>query len=754
MRVFVLLAGLLLPIVASGQVKLEPTAITLQVRPLTGQANGILTITLTGDTDPSAITLRGTPLAAGDSYAFIQFGPKGEESPDLKSLNCQNNIQCRVAFSVTNAWKTGLYQGKITAESISATLASVALTAVRTAPTFQPAVTSDALKNGRLVVDVTQQPEFLLSVQNPQGVSPQDFLLTGHGDLPPNCVPISFSPDHFHLEPGAAQTVIASVQPCVPQGDHFLVLRIADGNQATGGVAAALDTVVAVSRHAPSRSRTAWLLGCVLLGAVISVALNNIFPVSRARNALRASLHQVRATLRECGQSSAALLDGLTAEARRVELSLKQVYFFSATKGSLLQSAQASVASLATTAALARRISQTRSAADSTTLSISMHAQIRQKLRDAEDDLRAGDANAASDRLDEAQAKLTEAQKDVQQSALTALLGTQLRKIMTERGRLVPPPQAAADGAAAVPSHLEQDPARMPLIARMVEQLAVDLPVLGKFDARDALEVERDLYIVDIWTEYVEPKLATNPQRFGELAASLLDSMLRNPKSEHVQTLLDLLRSETTPEEIALSLAKKEGDIVCDLHPRPLESVDIAFVFTHPALQAVTAAKRLLIYDWDTGDETAKPPSVDRFSHYFRMSWRESWMSWRESWRLGSARSYDVTLAVRVPFTSHTETFGFVTVVTPRVSAAGRWLEPMDLASFVVTAAIAVATAFGTQYASGLPDVITWPAGLSAFMLGFGLDQLRDTISPAASAVPSGNASVAAAAPPAKSGGA
>jgi hypothetical protein len=206
--------------------------------------------------------------------------------------------------------------------------------------------------------------------------------------------------------------------------------------------------------------------------------------------------------------------------------------------------------------------------------------------------------------------------------------------------------------------------------------------------------------------------------------------LFRNPKSENVQTLLDLLRSETTPREIALSLARNEGWIEADLRPRALQSVDIAFTFTHPALQAVPAAKRLLVYDWDTVDNTAPPKNVDCFSHYFQ-SPRLPWQLWKSA-----EKDYTVTLAVRVPFSDHAQTFPFGTVITTRAPAPYRLLEPMEIASFFISAAIAVATAFGTQYASGMPDELTWAACSSAFMLGFGLDQLRDTISPAAAGMP------------------
>jgi len=734
----VLLISLLLCAAANAQVKLELGSATLQVDPRTGEANGVLKVTW-GDNDPAPISLRALPVAQGDNYGFVRFNESHTDTIDVdpKALNCPPKGPCEIPFTVEEVWKTGLYQGSITASSPSTTLATISLGALRAAPSFQPVLTSDALHGGRLVVDATSQADFLLTVQNPAGARPGEFVLTGIGGGEPHCDPrgpLTFSPARFHLEPEASQAVIAAVQPCVPTGEHFLVLHIGSVTDTGPGT----DTIVAVTRYPPGRTWT--VLFYVVFGSIVSVMLNNIFPVSRARTALRGSLRQVTATLRECGQAGPALVDGLAAETRRIELSLKQVHFFSASKLAEIQAAQTSVATLMTAAGLARRISMTRSAADSATLPIVTHAAIRQKLRDAEDALRAGDAQASGDRLAEAQSKLTEAQNDVQQAALAAMLGKQLTKMMTERGRIVPaPPPPGTDAAAHPDSHLVQDPSRNPRIRALVEQLSVDMPGIAALSPSEVLDVERDLYIADIWTEYVEPKLRDDPARFTELADSLLDSLLRNPKSDQVQTLLDLLRSETTPREIALSLSRGEGWIDCDMHPRALQSVDIAFTFTHPALQAVPAAKRLLIYDWDTGDNTTPPPSVDRFSHYFRKPPRG-----RRFWGRAE-RSYDVTLAIRVPFTADTDTFPFGTVITPRAGASDWWrAEPMEIASFFISVAIAVATAFSTQYASGVPNEITWSACLTAFMLGFGLDQLRDTISPASAASPTANPQPAA----------
>jgi beta-mannanase len=204
----------------------------------------------------------------------------------------------------------------------------------------------------------------------------------------------------------------------------------------------------------------------------------------------------------------------LKLEVRRIELLLKRIHFFGASKVNDLQAAQSSVASVVTAAGLARHIGQVRSAADSATLAIVTHATIRQKLRDAEDAVRGGDPQAAGDRLTEAQSKLTEAQNDVQQTALATMLSTQLAKMLTERGQITPPPDPQATTQTQIVGKLEQKPWRIGPIRDLIDQLARDMPMLGKLDARDKLDVERDLYIADIWTEYVEPRVHADPNRY------------------------------------------------------------------------------------------------------------------------------------------------------------------------------------------------------------------------------------------------
>jgi hypothetical protein len=797
-KALVLLAVLLLPAARTSvqpmpaSATLVPDRATLAIPAPKGDTDGLLHVTLTG-AEPRNVTLHASPLTVGDGYAFVRFPDTGSDliRLDNNKLQCEAGKDCVVRYEVYDAWAAGIYQGIIEAYTPQGKIGTTPISAVRPVAAFRPVITSDAMRDGRIVFDATTDSSFLLSVQNPAGSPPHKILLSGEpadracprpGGGPG--APISFAPAEFQLEPGAAQTVIATVAPCLTTGTRLAVLKTVNGDEP----GAWAETVISLSRYAPATTRQLWLLAFVILGSVVSVLLNNIFPVNRTKNALRNELRRVTETLRDCANAGPALIDSLTAEATRLRLSLQKIYFFDATKVARTQDAQREVAALAAAAAMTRRISLMRSKVDGATLPIATHAMIRGKLRDAEESLLAGDATAASDRLSEAQAKLTEAIDDVTQSILRKSLTDGLPKLMHEHGVLADQPKgqaaqpdakAAADGGAApaAAADLKQPEDRHPRIKAFIEQLHRDYNELEKLTARDMLDIERDFYVADIWTEYVEPKLkafkddpgvAARREALKGLSKALLASLLHNPKSDHVQVLLDLLRSDLTPDEIAAALALGKARIDCDPRPKYLESVNIAFVFTDPLINDVPAAKRLLTYSWSIDDDTAPPPDVDRFRHYFREPKRR-WFRLEPAppppivvkptdpaaqfpvdspgCVLRRAKTSTVAVTVGVPFAADTA-FAHPPqvsprVVTPRRTTAAWWkVEPMELASFGVTTAIAVVTAFGAHYASSLPNVITWSDWLSSFMLGFGLDQLRDTVgtatvaTPAAPAVP------------------
>ena len=55
-------------------------------------------------------------------------------------------------------------------------------------------------------------------------------------------------------------------------------------------------------------------------------------------------------------------------------------------------------------------------------------------------------------------------------------------------------------------------------------------------------------------------------------------------------------------------------------------------------------------------------------------------------------------------------------------------LGMLQVINFALSTSIAVLAAFAAQYGSALPDALDWKAAVAAFMFGFGLDQIRDTV--------------------------
>jgi hypothetical protein len=149
-------------------------------------------------------------------------------------------------------------------------------------------------------------------------------------------------------------------------------------------------------------------------------------------------------------------------EAARLRRSLQRIHFYDASKTADTQEAQRGVAAVVAAAALAQRISLMRSKVDGATMSIATHAMIAGKIRDAEEALVAGDAAGASDRLTEAQAKLTDASSDLTQAILRKSLAADLPRLIRERAGLPDTPkdqavQPASTVASAAPQPAPQE---------------------------------------------------------------------------------------------------------------------------------------------------------------------------------------------------------------------------------------------------------------------------------------------------------
>lgn len=728
---------------AGAEVTLIPDRATLPIPPNLGKTDGLLRVMLK-NIALDEVTLHASPFALGDTYAMARFTASGSDvlRMDNEGLHCEPGKECLVRYEVVDAWANGLFQGTIEADTAQGKIASTPVAALRPIAAFHPTVISDALRNDRLVFDATNGSSFLLQVQNPMGSPPHRIVLSG-GPADAECPgtagtpgsPVNFVPAQFQLEPGSTQTVVATVAACQP-GDRLTFLHIADGD----GQGVVMDKVIALSRYAPTYYRQGFLLFWVVVGSVVSVALNNIFPVSRAKNALRNDLSRVDEILQnECPNAGVALIEGVRAEAMRLRLSLDSIHFYDASKLVASQEVQRGVTVLAAASALLRQISLTRSKAEVAVVSIRTHAAVRGKLRDAEEALLANDGMGANARLSEAQTFLNDAINDVGQKALREALSTSLSKLMSERGRLkatvfgkAEPPNDATQTA---PETLNQPEGRNFRIKALIEQLWEDSKDLASLSPAELLDVERDFYVADVWTENVEPKLEVFASPLlgirlpgmVKLSEALLNCLLSSPKSDHTQDLLALLRSDVTLDDIADALKQKEAHIECDPQPKYLKGIDVAFVFADPVLNSIPAARRLLAYEWKIDDGTSPPPNVDRFRHYFRKPASHA----RLPWGTAAVDKREISLGIQVLFTKPAmiiidlPTKQLTLRRSARPALRGR---EIDLATFCVTTSIAIVTAFSAHYASSLPDIISFTDYVTSFMFGFGLDQLRDTV--------------------------
>ncbi len=756
-------------------VTLSPEQVTIPLQSGAAAADGVLDVTVTG-LSPAEVTLRATPLrqgdARGDARGFVHFPDNaGHDTIRLDAVKpaCQSGKPCAVRYSVTELWPPGLYQGGIEAWGPVDRLANAPISVDRLASSFHPVVSSNMLHDGRIAVDIegSEETSFLLSVQNPAGSRPYHFFIgqcdDGGGSCPAKTDPsgsgtIGFQPGRFSLEPGATQVVRAVVRPCPTSANCSMAMTIGDADPNSAD--AALKTVISVNQYRAGWIRQIELFGAVVLGSIISVLLNNLFPATRTKQAIRNDLRRIEETLHACPNAGSALLDGLRAEATRLKLVLHGISFTDSTKEAALQSAREATAALDSEVALAGRLSRVRTDADGAILSIVKHASLRSKLRDAEEALRANDAGSAASHLNEAQAELTQARNDGEQAELRRTLAGSITKLMDERGIRPPLPDGAP--ANTPPPRVRQPAARSPIVRDLIDQLDQDSRDYAHLDTADLLDAERDFYIADVWTEYMERKAAefagAAPAEGAEawearrwdwetFGAAFLQCLRRIPNSDHCQNMIDLIRHDTTPQDVAAALRAGHAQIECDPQPKYLEAVDFALTLTDPVLRDVAAVRRLLSYQWSFGDGSTPPPDVDHCRHYFQRPRREL--------RTGRVpqRTYQVSVKLSVPFTDMQEIV-FTRDVTPRASRAGSITRLTGWIGFLITASIAVVTAFGAKYATSVPYVVGWPDLLTAFLLGFGLDQLRDAVNtPLSPAAPPARAAPAAAAAGAGVGG-
>jgi hypothetical protein len=717
----------------AASVAVEPDNLTLSVEHANQPARGTVQVTATG-IPMAELTMYARPLSLGKNYAFLSFTRSGGQQINLgdPGLNCSTGQNCPIAFEVVGVRATGTYTGTIDVYSTNAKLASVTVNVLLPPSDLGLTLTGDVVKNDVLSLEATQTPSFLITVSSASGMPVRAFRVDGSlaplrrpswfdrlvvpkkgcaDGMPPA---FAMDPPRFVLEGGNSQPILIRVPDCLEPGSYAGFLRISDADDASRSLPKAL----MLNRSTPERWRRGMLLFWVVIGALLSVALNNAFPLARTRASRSTDLSAADARIAEIALMGAPLRASLRSEWRRLWLLTNAVSFWNSNKNAILTEVAQGVESLNKLIDVAAAISTLRSECESANQPIRTWLDIEYQLHLSEEALMRSDATAAQAPLNAAQ-QLQNAPIDG--ATLAKALAADIGKLLSER----------ANGTSSASTSEE----RPPTIAKRVQQLKDDLPSLSTQSLDDLIAIERDYYIANVWTDDVEFALRRDPDRFNQLKSLFLPQLEAAPAAVHTQLIIALIRSSLSIDDIEEALKAGQVSIVGNGYPRYLDLENYEFVFANSALNNVVAARRLLKYEWWFDDEDPRVDDGDRCKHFFlRPSARKRVGLW--CWRavhglIGRAQSpqkadsrmAEVRVALPLPGTSPYRFIRELIMRKPRDRASS--LTAMQVMTFIITTATAVLAAYGAQYGT-TPAEIDWGVCASAVLFGFGIDQVRD----------------------------
>jgi hypothetical protein len=688
---------------------------SLVVGPEATASSGIVIVTIADGRGLPAMTLRSRPAKVGEHLAFIRFPDNNNK--DWILLPAQSADRAEIQIEIVDVLASGVYEGLIEAMiSGRQNVASTAKVAVyRADSNFAPAFEGEMVKNNRVEFTTSSSNrEFVFSVQNPSTGIERVFKLAlepptdatvkqqeaSSRETQNTLSALSFHPATFRLRPGQEQAVVARVRDGLPSGSSFHVIKISDANTPT----LSKNMVVALKVPTSPWGWPTWLtLGLVLLGAVLSLLLNNIFPPSLAKRRNRQLLNDSSAFIRNCTKASGFVQSALLAENSHIRLLNGQILSFSTTKAAQLSEIDRLIKNLEEKQQVAYRISTLRdSAARNTDLPARMEVALEEDLLEAEEILLDGEVENAKAKVEEATRLRT-----------TGLSETYLKQFRLDLpGEIQTLLENIAGGGAS----------NDPFISQCVTRLKNHQNAIATLQVLQLLALERDYHTVNIYMNFEEA--VGGRQKFDSLRAPLLALLKSNSASPEVSRLLSLVRHDIALSDIETAIKQSKFSLKwAPKMPRAYELADFWFEFDNPQLQNVPAARRLPSFEWDF-DDGISSPLYERARHFFQ-SRRGGWQSpWR---KMGRKIPYTVpvTLQVKPPYSAEPSVSKKETITIREPASHGWGAVGIQLTSFGVSFILAVLLAFSTQYAV-IPELNSFTAYLTPLLFGFSLDQIRD----------------------------
>lgn len=601
---------------------------------------------------------------------------------------------------------------EVTAPGVAAVSAKVA--AVREAANFAPVIGGAAFKDGRIVFaapDGGAQASF--TVQNPAGARARRVEILF---APPLQHALAVTPSVFDLPPGG-QRVVFLTDAALAQGQTTGTMTIRDATEP----ALAVDVLVSASRGWSAVRRTAVLFVLVFFGALLSVVLNNIFPVSLAKRLTRESLTEAESVIQGLSGASSVLQAALMAETARLRLLNGQFSWYTTTKAEQMKQVEVLLASLKSSIAIADSIARLRAAIQlGGRIATRDIVALEERLSDAEDSLMDGKQDLAKATVDEVAHLRTAALADAALAGLREQLVRDVAQLLAMPASQGNRPQA-------------------------IEQILADLrqsaPTIGGLSREDLLDLEGDYQIAHVFIRDFEPHLErdSNLLLFQDRFVAMLRS---DVAAAQTRLLVALARQGLAPEDIAQRIGAGKGEVSCADKVRVYRMAEFAFRFSDPAIQVIVAARRLCSYSWDFGDASITPPH-DRCQHFFTWTKGDAvqtgWAPVARAMRFlqsnqpqeeeGAAiRRVAVTVTVTVtpPVGTSVSPKAFTRNIVLLPKAEHGWgAIGMQVSTFFVSFLVAVCAAYGTQYAT-LPTIDSLSSWFAPFLFGFSLDQVRD----------------------------
>jgi hypothetical protein len=716
MRLLALATGLLL--MSAGLAQAADVAVTLVAEPTTIQAgqrdertSGSVVVSTTAPDGLPALYLRALPLKSGTFFS-IAF-PKNE-GRDWIELAATKDKRLVIPIDVAGLEAPGTYEGQIDVlqQGKDAPVATTKVVVVRPDRAFAPTLGGAAYKDGHISITASDpQSPVSLTVQLPSTSRRRELMVVLNAPLDEV---LTASPSRFELGPGEQRIVFLQIADGMEVGTRTGTLTISDANQQD----VATEFFVSATRVRSVGARTLILFGFVFVGAAVSMLLNNIFPVSLAKRRTRQTLTDAEGDIRRCNEVAPLLQSALLAETARLRLMNGGYFWYTTTKAEQMRQIDTMVKSLQASVVVARSIDERRSASNRGRISVRLSHLLEGKLSEAENALVGNKPDVAKAFVDDAANLLSNASSAANLSALRTDLANDIQNLL-------------ATAAAVDPDVSKKRP---DYIAKLIDRLDKNKAIPADMRPSDLLDLERDYHVAQTFVRDFERNLGPELEKFQDAFVAILS---RNTHSPATQQLVWLAQKRLAPQDVVTALAPAGASIACDPAVVPYQMADFRFQFHDPSLRDVDSALRLCTYKWDFGDGTTTPPS-DSCRHFFLAPRQGNWLVRALRWigaklRLTKVadpdRQRDINVTVTPPLNLGNPVNFSKTITVVAERDRGWGAIGAEAAMFLISFVIAVFAAYGTQYAT-LPTADSMSVFITAFLFGFGLDQIRDRTTP------------------------